>query len=236
LTITAAAQVLVETFVGAAEKSGFAVAARPGNILSAFIPLERELGRSARQTPSDIDAVTIGHHVVLFADLPGEFGEEKLWGRMKDLHVWSGLVRSGLPGTLKDDLSLILIGPPGSERLTEWRAFSATVERDDRVCRKLVWLPSTPQDFQVQAGEFIGRTFLAKPWAVALGPQAQELDVGRRFQRAIEQTPGLDPADVKLAAAWWPILVAATDEEGEPVSPGAPLVKRLIEALKQGGS
>jgi hypothetical protein len=195
------------------------------------LPLERELGRGPVSKPDGTDALRVDSYYLLFATLDERFDEELLWKRLKELHAWAGIVRSSLAANQKDDILLILVGPLGSLGGPKWRAFAATVERDDRICRKIIWLPSDASSLPADAREFLRRTFLAQPWELALGANAQELDAGRRFQLAVEQQASVEPDDARLAASWWSLLVATADEEGDPVAPGPSLVKRMIAAL-----
>ncbi|UXC93006.1 hypothetical protein EGM87_22170 [Sphingobium sp. RSMS] len=68
------------------------------------------------------------------------------------------------------NLQLFLIGPLGSMDDMLWRQLAEEVEIDDRVCRKLVWLPSDAPKIE-DAAYFLQRTFLARPWADALRPR-----------------------------------------------------------------
>ncbi|GAB2863300.1 hypothetical protein GCM10027277_34960 [Pseudoduganella ginsengisoli] len=72
-------------------------------------------------------------------------------------------------------MQLILVGPRGSAADSDWLALALSIERDDRVARKLVWLlPDTPEEDGESYDQFIKRTFLAKPWSEPdqLGNQA----------------------------------------------------------------
>ncbi len=60
------------------------------------------------------------------------------------------------------DMLVLLIGPPGVDRDLRWMRAAATIETDDRVCRRMVWLPGTDQ--AASASDFLGRSPFAKPW------------------------------------------------------------------------
>lgn len=60
---------------------------------------------------------------------------------------------------------LILVSNAGADREPEWIALAAEIERNDRVCRKLVWLPpGTAERSNESVRSFLGRSFLARPW------------------------------------------------------------------------
>lgn len=65
-------------------------------------------------------------------------------------------------GNAAIDMLVLLIGPEGSENDVEWMRAAAAVEIDDRVCRKLVWLPGF--DAYRSAEDFLARTPFARPW------------------------------------------------------------------------
>lgn len=63
------------------------------------------------------------------------------------------------------DMLVLLIGPEGSDADPEWLRAAAAIEIDDRVCRKLVWLPGV--DAARSADEFLAKTPFARPWRVS---------------------------------------------------------------------
>ena len=103
--------------------------------------------------------------------------EEEYYGEL--ISQWHGyqqyaaIARTWLLSDYSDDLNLFLVGPVGSKDETEWQNFAQVIERNDLVCRKLVWLPGkNDHEWSIEMGEFLDRTFLAQPWKmseVALG-------------------------------------------------------------------
>ncbi|WP_437923762.1 ABC-three component system middle component 1 [Sorangium sp. So ce291] len=85
-------------------------------------------------------------------------------------------VRTWLDAARKENLYLFLVGPRGSTDLREWRDVQHRIERDERICRKLVWLPPEEESLlERDARRFCERTFMARPWKGAFG-DAEELD------------------------------------------------------------
>ncbi|WP_143549309.1 ABC-three component system middle component 1 [Rhodopirellula bahusiensis] len=111
---------------------------------------------------------------------PGEWSNayrDLLLSRWHGYQQYAATARTWLQSNYSDDLNLFLVGPPGSKDEAEWRNFSEVIERNELVCRKLVWLPSkNEQEWPAQIDEFIERTFLAEPWKVAHTSKSANLD------------------------------------------------------------
>ena len=65
-------------------------------------------------------------------------------------------------GAKSVDMLVLLIGPGGSYDLEEWANAAAAIEDDDRICRKMVWLPDCEP--LASAEEFLTRSPFARPW------------------------------------------------------------------------
>jgi hypothetical protein len=74
-------------------------------------------------------------------------------------------------GTKGVDMLVLLIGPNGSFRDEEWIKAAAAIEDDDRICRKLVWLPN--DDATASAENLLSRSPFSRPWRGALPIDAQ---------------------------------------------------------------
>ena len=49
--------------------------------------------------------------------------------------------------------------------MDNWQTLALSVERDERVARKLAWLrPAQPSADEASFADFLKRTFLARPW------------------------------------------------------------------------
>jgi hypothetical protein len=138
--------------------------------------LERgsSLGRSERDLPKLVYAVILDGTPVLF----GEFdtGAQRLpfYDAMRRYRNQAAIARSWL-GSQALNLQMFLVGPAGSASDGFWRQLAAEAELDDRICRKLVWLP--PQSpTAADAAVFLSRTFLARPWDTIAPANASRLD------------------------------------------------------------
>lgn len=107
----------------------------------------------------------------------GRLGRELVSGEWEDdyysslISQWHGyqqyaaIARTWLLSDFSDDLNLFLVGPTGSKDEREWQNFSRVIERNDLVCRKLVWLPSSnDHEWAIELSAFLEQTFLAEPW------------------------------------------------------------------------
>jgi hypothetical protein len=170
--------------------------------------------------PVDIDTVTIGHFPILFGRLPVSPDVALVRDGVRRYRNQCVVARSHLaPGQVLD-LQLWLVGPDGSEDDPEWRALALAIERDDRVARKLVWLPPEHLDERDEAfAGFIARTFLARPWE-ALPPQpAAPLD---RLSALVDVAAELG-IDQSVVDRWFEL--ADSD-----LADGAELIDALVEA------
>lgn len=94
-----------------------------------------------------------------------------------------------------------------------------TIERDEQVCRKLVWSPHSQPETSFE--EFVERTFLARPWHLATAVDDAPLDQNVNLVSQILQEQGLSAA----AAQRW-VQLAETDLQ-DPQE----LIDMLVEAM-----
>ena len=119
----------------------------------------------------------------------GRLGSELVSGEWEEdyyrtlISQWHGyqqyaaIARTWLLSDYSDDLNLFLVGPIGSKYEREWQNFSRVIERNDLVCRKLVWLPSSnDHEWSTELFAFLERTFLAEPWKGAATTSGVNLD------------------------------------------------------------
>lgn len=150
---------------------------------------------------------SISHYRVVLAGLPpavngvGAAAEAAL---ERALEVWRSV-----PGMGVADIYLLFAGPWRSDHDAEWEALAGGIERDQRVCRKLVWLPDEDGG---NLERFLGRTFLARPWDEVESAGASALE-------ALE-------SDFSLPDGWLSLLLDSTLTETD-------LIERLVEALPE---
>lgn len=169
--------------------------------------------------PKDADSLIIGNHAVLIGDLGSDIIDaQSQWHRFMNQ---AAIARSWLPPETSEDLNLFFVGPDGSDEMKEWREIAARIERDERVCRKLVWLPPAEiSDQQSSVNQFLTRTFLARPWKDAEGPSERDID---RLSSLGERLAG-EHSPRETIDEWLRILRSSPSDNYD-------LVQQLTEAL-----
>jgi len=181
---------------------------------------------STSLSPSDLPdvkyGIRIGRYAIVVGVLPEEPNAPAIRETLRRYRNQCVIARSFLSANQALDLQLMLVGPRGSERLSEWQALALMIERDDRVARKLAWL--MPED-QANDGrsldDFLKRTFLARPWAFA----------GRFSVAALDRLSSvgqvsLSPLPRNVAEEWEHIALGS---ESDPMK----VVDALINAWKR---
>ncbi|MDF1812490.1 MAG: hypothetical protein P1V20_09750 [Verrucomicrobiales bacterium] len=112
--------------------------------------------------------------------ITGDWNEKYRQDVIRNWHgyqQYAAIARTWLLSNHNDDLNLFLVGPAGSFHEPEWQNFAEIVERNEIVCRKVVWLPSKNEDsWETEIESFIERTFLAQPWAYGAPTESPKLD------------------------------------------------------------
>ncbi|MBX4927149.1 hypothetical protein HJB56_07605 [Rhizobium lentis] len=80
----------------------------------------------------------------------------------------------------------------------DWKRLVDLLERDETVCRKVVWIPKKT-DVQGSFETFLGRTFLAMPWASSDSVTGAPLDETYELAERILEKHGLEK---KVAEQW----------------------------------
>ena len=84
------------------------------------------------------------------------------------------------------------------------------IERDETVCRKLVWIPEQAR-LQKSFDDFLARTFLAMPWTNMKGVDDAELDQTYELAQRILKKHGLD----EIVAQRWVSLTKQLHDDPE---------------------
>lgn len=164
--------------------------------------------RSLRDLPNRVSAVFFDGVPVLLGELEAPPHQATIGDALRRFRNQATIARSWL-GMDAQNLQLFLIGPQGSAGNDEWMDMAESIQADDRVCRKLVWLPESDPTTE-SAKLFLRRTFLARPWA------------GRTRQ----SVPRLDQmSSISLPPGWREIL------EDDALDPDV-LVARIVETLE----
>lgn len=179
---------LISAVIGSAQQRSFEVTHEPEQLSQSgtkSATIQQTFSQSA-ETSSEFrpEMETIPPPVGMFikshssyAIQIGRLGGELVSGEWEDdyystlISQWHGyqqyaaIARTWLLSDFSDDLNLFLVGPTGSKDEREWQNFSRVIERNDLVCRKLLWLPSSNNhEWTTELSVFLERTFLAEPW------------------------------------------------------------------------
>lgn len=110
------------------------------------------------------------NYALILADLGSD------WKLGRDIWLLAqaevAFLRTSVAPGRNEDFMLMFVTNAGADREPEWIALAAEIERNDRVCRKLVWLPPAAADKTDESVQsFLGRSFLARPW-LYVSPEA----------------------------------------------------------------
>lgn len=161
-----------------------------------------------------------------YTEMPAPPETVRLWGVRVDYHSvlvgwlgaagldgwrerpWLPLIRqawhtkSWMP--MPHDLVLVLVGPQDSADNEDWMAIQRRIERDEKICRKYVWLaPNDPGQWTPSLDEFLRRTFLARPWR----------DDDSKISPALDLLSGNISDDLPSAGAWMRLLTQENDPD-----------------------
>lgn len=128
--------------------------------------------------PQEAYGLRLGAYPVIVA--PVVLGSvEEMQKYLRTLHSQVVIARSYMrpEEVINTHLFLCAVNP---EPESDWRSVIDLAERDEAVCRKVIWLPN-PNEIEISFDEFLARTFLATPWQ-----QANE-----QFDASLDSNQGL---------------------------------------------
>jgi hypothetical protein len=189
LILQAATELGAEVETAPAEWTGAAMNAEVLRPISGAVPFQRD----ERDLPKTVGAALLDASPVLIGELPGEAHRGTVDEALRRYRNQATIARSWM-GAMGPNLQLFLYGPVGALNDRRWRQLATSLEADDRICRKLVWLFYEDPNLAA-AIQFLQRTFVARPWARET-TQAQldlmEVPLPAGWQSAIDN-PDLDP-------------------------------------------
>lgn len=130
--------------------------------------------RIADGLPPTVLGARIEGTPVLFCMLTGDPTYEGMRDNIRRLRNQATIARSWLDADAPD-LQMFISVPPSEASTSTWFDYAGPIEADDRICRKLVWLPEEAALGET-AEEFLSRTFLASPWTAVMRSSTAELD------------------------------------------------------------
>jgi hypothetical protein len=219
-------ETLLQVLVARAQSLGYEVKRDPPELrqkMSRAQEVALEVGVPTRTPPKqagpeDDGCLVIDCYSILIAQLGDSMIGPEGQAGINAQQRRAGIALTWIHPTMRSDLNLFIVGPAGSSESPDWADFAGQVERNEQVCRKLVWLPSRDCAlWESGAKRFCDRTFLARPWLqellIASEPQLDPLgrlaEGDRRMARWIYLVDQLGAQDGELIDA----LVAAWGED-----------------------
>jgi len=147
-------------------------------LINAFMAAGEELGLECVKNEQAENCLRFGNFTVFFSALVLSTDTELLDLRDNFIsQVESQLqkvlkFRQQLSQAMVNDLNVIFVLEPTESNCKTLNDLSNEIERDDRVCRKLVWLKG---QYGKPVESFLDRTFLARPWTSASPATADAL-------------------------------------------------------------
>lgn len=159
-----------------------------------------------RSLPKDAIGLRLGEYPVLVASI--ELGDlAAMQASLRSLHTQMVIARSYMAAeeVINAHIMLVALAPDPRQ---DWRRALDLAERDETVCRKLVWTPN-PDNLDQSYALFAARTFLATPWKNASSVQSAPLDRNHGLVLRTLEKHGLS----QEAAAQWIGLASQIHED-----------------------
>ncbi|RNJ45816.1 hypothetical protein B5V01_10995 [Mesorhizobium erdmanii] len=137
---------------------------------------------------------------------------------LKLLHSQMVIARSYMTRTELINAHIFICAVNPSPK-ADWRSVIDIAERDEAVCRKLVWLPDAKK-LNTSYEAFRDRTFLAAPWELAVERRDAALDRVQGLAANLLVEAGLD----EETASKWIDIVNQPDQDEDT------MVERLVRA------
>lgn len=161
----------------------------------------------------------LGDYPVLVSTLQLE-DRDKLQTRLKALHGQMVIARSFMRTEQIINAHIFLCATESGDG--DWLSVRDIAERDEAVCRKLVWLPATTS-LEQSYSAFLERTFMARPWDAGSAVLDAPLDHNQALVQRVLVKTGLTPA---LADLWEQIV---RDESDDPEV----MVNKIVDVMEK---
>jgi hypothetical protein len=175
---------------------------------------------SAEPTDVSLPQVTRGLQLGLYAVIAAPLrltSAETVEADLKAAHNQMIIARSYMSNAQVIDAHIIFVADePGKN----WKQHIDRVQRDEAICRKLVWMPAL-QDLDRSFADFVERSFFARPWLIAEKRDAP-LDQNQQLVETVLREQGLSG---RAAKAWVELAASKIDDPDQ-------LVERLVATMK----
>jgi hypothetical protein len=169
--------------------------------------------------PPEVCGIQIGAYPVLVLAIE-LIDAETVLRSLRQAHNQVVIARSYMKASDVINTHLLFVATPPPPQ-ADWIKLIDLVERDETVCRKLVWIPkitSVGESYEA----FLERTFLAQPWLEIEEVDNAPLDQNDRLVENVLQDQGLTPAS---AAKWIEIAASQVEDPQERV-------EQLVSAME----
>jgi hypothetical protein len=169
--------------------------------------------------PKGAKGLRLGAYPILIVDMDLS-ATDAVPQQLQQVHNQMIIARSFMQASEVINAHIFLVATEPTTQ-ADWIQMVDLIERDETVCRKLVWLRqdgNLDQSFQ----EFVERTFLAQPWAFADEQDNAPLDQNDKLVESVLRSQGLSAA---AAAKWIELAGAKLDDPQE-------LVEQLVSAME----
>ena len=173
---------------------------------------------STAELPEKAYGLRLGAYPVLVAPISLGTSAE-MQSALRLLHSQMVIARSYMG---RDEVinAHIFLCAVGATQNTDWRNVIDLAERDEKVCRKVVWLPDS-KELDASYEAFRARTFLAAPWNVVTEQMNARLDTNQSLAANMLTNAGLAETTV---STWIDIVNQSADDPDT-------MVVRLVDAL-----
>jgi len=207
-------EILRDRLKNTAADLGWAVSDEPAFVSKRFRARSED---STADFPTKAFGLRLGRYPVIVAPIAlGDVPE--MQDDLRRLHSQLVIARSHMPPAqvINAHIFLCAISMPSKD----WKRVRDLAERDEAVCRKLIWMPDEARLDQSYL-DFVGGTFLAQPWRQNDSVLDAPLDYDNDLVERVLREQGLSAA----AAAEW--ISLATQYENNPID----LVPQLVTAM-----
>lgn len=157
--------------------------------------------------PETVIGLRLGAYPLLVADIVLD-DKDKMLKSLKSLHNQMVIARSYMRADEVINAHIVLCATVTSPQ-ADWRGIIDLAERDEAVCRKVVWMPNR-DSLDQSYDEFLARTFLAQPWRDVNSILDAPLDHNEGLAQRILVRHGLSSS---VAERW---VELAKTYEGDP--------------------
>ncbi|MDM0030077.1 ABC-three component system middle component 1 [Variovorax saccharolyticus] len=175
---------------------------------------------SAASLPEHTIGLRIGEYPVLVAPITLN-SKEQMQTSLRALHRQMVIARSYMRAEEVINAHIMLCAT-ATDSQADWRGIIDLAERDETVCRKVIWMPNTDALDQ-SYGVFLARTFLAQPWRSLEAVLNAPLDHNQGLAHRILIKHGLSGP---VANHWIELAETYRDDPDE-------LILQMVAARKQ---